>query len=64
MAYTPFTEYLTNLDILQYSLYRSDKNLPIGSMFTAAFGNESSLFDWLNSSRTLNSAWRLKENEN
>ena len=46
MAYTPFTGIFNQSGhpSISLPLYRSDKNLPIGSMFTAAFGNESLLF--------------------
>ena len=46
MAYTPFTGIFNQSGhpSISLPLYRSSKNLPIGSMFTASFGNESLLF--------------------
>lgn len=46
MAYTPFTGIFNQSGhpSISLPLYRSSTNLPIGSMFSASFGNESLLF--------------------
>lgn len=46
MSYTPFTGIFNQSGhpSISLPLYRSSKNLPIGSMFSASFGNEALLF--------------------